>query len=89
MCDNILYHIGMEALLSTLVFPVAPFLPLSKFSNASRRRSLPASFTMGPDFPSLGRKRRAQLEETLNTFMGLYDEYPDRPIDGRESIRRT
>lgn len=78
----------MEALLSTPRFSrrtvLAAIQVLERLTQAEFTRFL---YELGPDFPRLVGSDALSLKKKLNTFMGLYDEYPDRPIDGRESIQ--
>jgi hypothetical protein len=44
-------------------------------------------YELGPDFPRRVRGETLSLKKRLNAFMGIYDQDPDHPIDGGESIQ--
>ncbi len=46
-------------------------------------------YELGADFPRWVGNESLSLQKRLNNFMGIYDQYPDRPIDGEISIQEV
>jgi hypothetical protein len=59
---------------------------LERLSHADFTRFL---YELGPDFPQWVESEAVSLKKRLNSFMGIYDQDPNRPIDGWETIQEA